>query len=347
MITKENILRFLNEYNIEYIEYGPNVGRENINISCPLCGNDPSFHMGINTKTGVFGCWRNMSHHGADLGWMLSKIIHKRPDLINQKLGLRISLEQDDLKNALKILSKDSIDDLIENLKPPKEKKLEMPENFIPLYKESRYVKPAISYLEKRGFSDVFNMAKYYNLHYAYYGDWNYRIIFPVYINGSLVTWVGRSIHPKSVLRYMDLEEKNSLVYCKGCLYDYDNLLKGGETLYITEGVIDALKINLCRKGIRSTCLFTKRITESQIELLFNLVNGKLFKNYVILFDDDATNDALNLSDILRPYLKPNVGMLYNYSDPGEIPQLSVYEELTYGKKAIDRAYEKDTQRKN
>ncbi len=327
MINKDRLINFLRENFIEYRDYGPNVSSNNVNIRCPLCKNDPSFHMGINYNTGVFGCWRDPLHKGKNVAYLLSKVTKLPVSKIVRDLGLVTTLAKDDMAKALEIVSGDNKQVYTE---PRQNKTLTFKKSFIPLFDSDinfRYIKPAIDYLQARGFSRVVDMAKYYSLHYDYYGEWKYRIIFPIYYKNKLVTWVGRSINNNLKPKYKDLSKEESVIHCKDCLFDYDNLTKGGEVLCITEGVIDAAKVNMPNKGIRATCLFTKKATEQQLDLLYSLKG--LFDKVLIVLDNDALSDAISLSEKLKPYIDACVVVMDDaYEDPGSIPQHLVYKEI-------------------
>jgi hypothetical protein len=47
---------FFSAQGIEYRDSGPNVKKGNLNISCPFCAHDEKFFMGVDPKTGWFGC---------------------------------------------------------------------------------------------------------------------------------------------------------------------------------------------------------------------------------------------------------------------------------------------------
>src|SRR6267142_3354287 len=60
------ITDLLNEYGVEYIDSGPNVGKEWIGCKCPL-HNDPSFHLGFNLDGNWWSCWSCGSISAYDL----------------------------------------------------------------------------------------------------------------------------------------------------------------------------------------------------------------------------------------------------------------------------------------
>lgn len=64
---------------VEYVERGPNVARDHINIHCPWCGpEDPSHHLGISLQGKGWGCWRNPTHRGRSPKRLLYKLLGDR-----------------------------------------------------------------------------------------------------------------------------------------------------------------------------------------------------------------------------------------------------------------------------
>ena len=150
-----------------------------------------------------------------------------------------------------------------------------------------------VEYLEGRGFDNIDSLVSIYDIHQCLVDDWKWRLIFPVYFKEKLVTWVGRSIGISPYLPYMDLSIEESVIHSKYCLYNYDNL-KGGEALFVTEGIFDALKIDYYSpKDVNATCLFTKTMRKEQEYLLYGLSN--YYDSIYILLDSDAKIEALKI----------------------------------------------------
>ena len=63
-MRKVNIQKLFDTHGVPYVSQGKNVKKGHINVACPFCGDDPSFHLGINTDTLAWSCWRNSSHRG-------------------------------------------------------------------------------------------------------------------------------------------------------------------------------------------------------------------------------------------------------------------------------------------
>jgi len=78
MAIKFDIKAFYDKRSVDYITKGVNVKKNEINISCPFCnseGNpDPSYHLGVDPKTGFWSCWRSRKHHGKRLHRLIMKV---------------------------------------------------------------------------------------------------------------------------------------------------------------------------------------------------------------------------------------------------------------------------------
>lgn len=320
---KEKILHFLERNNIEYLPEGPNVKKNNVNIACPFCKNDPSFHMGISLLNGEYACWRNGAHRGKSFTRVIQALIHCTKDEARRLLGLRV-LEEGEFDSLLNSLFKE------EEHKPVKMggvDKLAFDKEFRPI-KDTGMTKPYWDYLEYRGFDNVERLIAMYGLKCALVGYWKYRIIFPVYFEGQLVTWVGRSITSKVEPKYLDLSIERSVRFPKYNLWNYDELLNGGKVLYITEGIFDAIKLDFYfPQGYKATCLFTKTIMDEQQILLKEV--AKEFKEVRILLDADAQTQAMQIKAELSYIPNITLGQLpEGVKDPGELNKDRIYKYL-------------------
>jgi hypothetical protein len=324
---KETILNFLDDINTSYIDLGPNVKKGNINIQCPLCSDDPSFHMGVDLKTGVFGCWRDSSHSGnfTYLVKILTNCSWEEAKKISGSRKSRLSMEStlDRVKNIL-------ADDKTEEEKP-KLKELKLPSE-IRQIREGGITRYFWKYLNsQRGFNDkkkLEELIKTKKIYCCLTREWAYRLIFPIYYEGRLVTWTSRSILERGhTISYLDLSIEKSIRHIKKCLYDFDDLyIHGGETLFVTEGIFDCLKLQFfLPKKYSATCLFTKTIRDEQLYLLLKLT--KRFKNIKILLDTDAQIESLRITNSFHSWQNVTVKKLpRGVNDPGEMNKKQVLE---------------------
>lgn len=136
-------------------------------------------------------------------------------------------------------------------------------------------------YLLSRDFSPRFLREKYGVVGGGLTGDWKHRIIIPLYFNGKLVSWTGRSILGKEKLnelnipRYKNLAIEKSVINPKECLFNIDNCK--GKTMALTEGAFDVM-----RMGDNVACSFGIELTQTQVAII-----GARFEKVFIIFDSE------------------------------------------------------------
>lgn len=325
-VNGDKILDFLRSNGIEYVDRGPDVAKDNVNIKCPFCGDeDTGEHMGINLETGYYGCWRNTNHRGRDVAFLLKVITGISLISVRRQIGSLTVLSSDDITYMYDVLNNTERNQVEESRPIGGVEHLKLLKSFKPLWKYNYSCKPYYKYLENRGFNNISELTYVYRLHYCMYGDWNYRIIFPIYYKRKLVTWVGRSIHKDETMHYRDLSVPESVRHAKFCISEYDYVSTGGRNLYIVEGLMDSTKMNwYLRNSDKATCLFTNSMTTEQRDILWKI--GKKFDTVIVLLDNDATGNALTVQSQLRPVLK-NVfirSVQDRYGDPGALPGCNI-----------------------
>lgn len=322
---KDKILRFLDNYNIDYVSDGHNVKHGHVNISCPLCSDDPSEHMGIRLNNGVSSCWRNKTHQGLSFIKLITILLTCSYRGARQLFGDSMIMvdEGETLESILKGL--DPVDDKIN--KPPR-KKLKMVSGCMTI-KKCGLTRRFWNYLYRRGFEDVEWLVNTYRIGCCLDGDWINRILFPIYYNGELMTWVGRSIFDNARLPYMDLFEERSIKKPKVCIYNFDALMVGGKVLFLVEGIFDVLKLEYyLPSNYKAGCLFTKTMTSQQMYLLSIL--AKKFDTICVLLDVDAEEQGHSLVGELSCVGCPvTFGELpYGVGDPGGMNEKQVLSLL-------------------
>lgn len=282
-----NIKKFLDFHNIPVRERGENVKKTNFNINCPFCINegraDDNFHLGIDPNQNVYGCWRDSRHRGKSLERLVKAILNiswvEAVEIVQGPQGLEMGTFEELCKNPWKTI----------NVKSETNKFLKLPKEFIEIKKTGILAK-FFDYIQSRGFDNIEKLTREYKILCALIGEQANRVIFPIYFEGNLVSWTGRSIYDTASLRYQDLSVQKSLAHVKRCLYNYDNLDEG-EILFVTEGIFDALKLDwYLPEQYRATCIFTKTLTEDQIYLISKL--SKKFSEIRVTLDKDAENDS-------------------------------------------------------
>ncbi|HQJ56156.1 MAG TPA: hypothetical protein PLH46_00810 [Caldisericia bacterium] len=313
-IRDEKIITFLKENNIDFALRGKNISNRVVcGINCPFCEDDYGHHLGI-FREGFFTCWKNPEHRGS-----LFKLFSF---LTGYSFDYLKTYFEDDFDRFADIIETEN------NIK-----KLTLPEYFVKIEKRPSTML-FYNYLKSRGFDDVKGLVDRYNILCCFKNEeWNNRIIFPVYINGQIVTWVGRAVSNNAKLRYKNLSAEKSILKTTDCLYNYDTIIQGGDILIITEGVFDAIKLDYyTSENIKVTCIFTSRLSEKQIHTLLTLYKkyGRIF----IILDKDAYIKALGIKDELSFIKNIEVFILEDVKDPAElnIAKIKKLEEELNGK---------------
>ncbi len=324
-----DVEKFLTSYNIPFRTKGENVAKGNVGICCPFCiqsgRGDTNFHMGIRLSTHDYGCWRNQTHRGKKIEKLVRILLncsYAEAHKIVYGVELMEKEETETWTSRIeRIFKKEKLGPENEITKGPKE--LLFPTSFIEI-KTTGVTGRFHKYLANRGFDDVDRLIKKYSLFCCLNGEYADRIIFPIFLHGELVTWSSRSIDKYAWLRYKDLQVDQSVVHVKQLLYNYDELIKGGSVLFITEGLFDCVKLDYYfKQGGRATCFSTKTMTENQRYQIFDL--SKKFEKVIIYLDNDAKSDCLNISMSLRAL--PNVHYKFlpqGFKDPGDFTKQEV-----------------------
>lgn len=276
-----NFQKLFEDYKIDY-SLKTNQGW--VNTKCVYCGGS-SYKLGFNPTEDYCTCFACGSHN---LKETLSKILSV------PKKDIDDVIEQ--YKTRTIILNKlnDKKTTTVKNLVLPTDK-------FTPIERK---------YLKSRNFNPSYLHKKYNVVGGGIVGDWKYRIIIPVIINGKIVSWTGRSILEKSKLdelkipRYKNLEIKKSVINPKECLFNLDN--SKNKTVVLTEGPFDVMRL-----GDDFICSFGTSLTQSQIKEI-RLRYDKVF----IMFDNEveAQQKARNYGQMLSS-VGVDVEIVDAYSD--------------------------------
>jgi len=278
------IEEFLNEAGIPYSLHGKNISQNWLGIDCPCCS-DRSRHGGIPLTGTVFTCFK--------CGTKLAI-----PKLIALLENCSIGKARDIYAKYSDVLY---IPDYIEIQRAAK---VEWP----PPVVSSTPLPAHVKYITDRNY-DVQHLMRNYNIHFGgYTGDFKYRIIIPVYLNGKLVSYVGRDITNTSTLRYKNLREQDSVLPVKETVYNIDNVT---DEAIICEGITDCWRF-----GFNAVALFGLVYTQKQVRLL-----GSKLKKAYICFDNEpqAEQAAEVLAEELSFQGVSTEILLIDTKDPGEM----------------------------
>ena len=244
------------------IDYSLKTNRGWVNTKCIYCGGS-SYKLGFNPTEDYCTCFACGSHN---LKETLSKILSV------PKKDIDDVIEQ--YKTRTIILNK------LNDKKTTAVKNLVLPtDTFTPIERK---------YLKSRNFNPSYLHKKYNVVGGGIVGDWKYRIIIPVIINGKIVSWTGRSILEKSKLdelkipRYKNLEIKKSVINPKECLFNLDNSLR--KEVIITEGCFDVMRFGGLNfnKNDNIICSFGTTMTEGQLKVIVDR-----YEKVFMMFDNE------------------------------------------------------------
>ena len=250
-----DFIRLLKDNNIDY-----RIDTDNyININCPFHDNGiRGYKGGINLAGGFYHCW---ACNGSSIEKVISELLH-------------ISFYE-----AKKVLEEYSTDTIIRsklNRKVSKGNNIQLPGNEI--VKDSK----AWNYLLKRRFDPQYLIDTYKIKDGGLTGDWNFRIIIPIFVNGKIVSYQGRSIFSKEkckeldILRYKTLNIYDSVINAKYTFYGLDDCKS--DWIVLVEGPFDRWRLG--PNNILST--LGTSTSEQQIILL-----AERYKKVIFLFDNE------------------------------------------------------------
>jgi len=259
MINQQKLHEFLEGKNIPYKTSGKNVTEGWTNIQCPFCS-DSSNHLGISPQ-GYYNCW--VCGEKGTLGYLIARMFN-------------LSFHEGD-QIAAKIRG--------EYIAPQLARKPFR----LPRTVQENPEKLHLDYLERRNFNPYHIITKYDLKFVHYLGNWKFRIIIPVYQNGELVNYLGRTVVNNVEPKYKNCPNTYCWQRINDCLYNIDSVK---ESCIIVEGTHDVWRI-----GDGAVGLFGAEYTDRQLDLLFNREG---LKNVYVMLDHGMEEKALELAEVLQ-----------------------------------------------
>ena len=287
-----DVISWLEDQGIDYITGGKNVSAGWVEANCPFCGDDPSYHLGINLDSKMINCWRCGT---------------KGPvtRYIKEVLGCSNTM-------ANTIIAKYSFKDFellhSKNKEKPPNETIRWPS---PLY--DYLLDPHREYLRRRDFIPSLLEEKYRLKSTAMTGDsWKWRIIIPVFFNGKCVTYTSRRITENSSdPRWKNCPSDQSLIPIKDTLYNIDSHCSGTPILLV-EGPSDVWRI-----GDGAVGCFTSFMSDPQLQILLQHQPSRIY----IAFDGEkeAIKNAHRVAGKISPFTPCSVIELPEGKDPATL----------------------------
>lgn len=290
-------LSLLSEQHIPWIDRGPNTSKGSVNIACPFCGNDPSFHMAISLEGRGYYCYRNASHGGRNYQRLLFALGFPRSAGIELLNHYRTAYALPDPSTP----------------KTRQETKLQREwQRFLPASESP----DCLEYLVSRGFPDPARVTVVYDLRYARSGTYARRLLFPLHTQHGLVSFTGRALDNYRQPRYLTAEGGAAdLVYVPRRIQKHAVLV---------EGPFDALKgaVAMERTDFSFIATIGKVITSPKLMALQDFL--KNCTSLYLTLDKDVGIKTLfdleqDLAIVLPRLYKARLSLPETVKDPAEL----------------------------
>lgn len=328
--------RFCDSRGVAYVTTGKNVSGNRIAIKCPLCGDgDPSQHMvlSLDRRHPNWSCWRNTDHRGASPVYLVARLAHVTTAQARAIVGDASDVLDDEW--AITVAKLRGVYQSPERERP---KKIAIPKGVREL-REEYGSKPFLDYLVRRGFDDPLELCREVELYYARFGEYSFRLIFPIRVKGKLVALIGRDITGKQQLRYKATPDGEAAADLGTIVYNQDAAMLGGRILWGLEGPIDALKMTWYGSTRDVAVCFFGMAKRGHIRTL-----SQLIPNYdltLLALDQDAMSKSMRLRQSLVGHVE-SCFLPSEVKDVGAMSCEQVKGLVRYGK---TRLRTKDTTR--
>lgn len=263
-----------------------------VNVSCPYCQGGSGYHLGINIVDAYSSCYR-CGHH-----WIVKTI----------SLLARTTIQQ-----AFVLIKQYSSGSILQEYNKiiQRKDKLEFPAGV------GRMQKMHFDYLKGRNFNASIT-REWELMGSGIHGEQAFRIVAPIRLDGSLISYQGRDITDKSPMKYKNCPDEEQVFPHKAMIYGIDKCGKNKKIL-IVEGVFDVWKIG---PGCGSTLGI--EWTQAQARMIANR-----FNEFVLLYDteEQAQEKALLLYNYLTVRgLSGEIATINIGKDPGGLTQKQAKE---------------------
>ncbi len=258
-----DIQRLLHDYNIPFVTEGHKHATPGwINIHCPFCAGEQTYHLGIHENGNGAHCWRCGGH-------AVPRVLGRILNLPEAKI--RAILQKYKINLRRKIITEPKVS--IFPLRLPKP--------------NSHLTKPYKRYLSNRGFDPEYLEREWGLLQTGPVSfldgiSYNHRVIIPIHWDGEMVSFQARDITDKNERKYMACPQRREKVHHKNILYGKQDCLARSNGIIIVEGVTDVWRL-----GPAATATFGIKFKMEQVLRL-----SKLHNRFFIIFDEEPQAQA-------------------------------------------------------
>lgn len=273
--------RLFRDYNIEH---NPSLIRGYVQVRCPLCG-DEGHHGAFHAVDGFYTCWK--------CGTIPSERIWKAFFRTTNYFPILKKYKREEVPGYTQ------------------EEKIAGNKNgFLSLPGSNLLNEPARKYLLGRNFDPDYLQHKYKIRSTFFEGDYDYRIIIPIFHGGVPVSFIGRDYTGKSRTRYKACELKDEVIHHKEILFGEDTF--PGDKAVIVEGAFDKMRL-----GDYALATFGTGFTLKQVHRLSKI------KKIFTLYDSEpeAQKHAVSLGKQLSELGCEVYNVVLSEGDPAELSE--------------------------
>jgi len=209
-----DIISIYQQHGIPFWTDGKNVSPGWVNVQCPFC-EDHSNHCGVDPIKGRCNCWKCGPHYIDELLCELLQI---------------------NIREAQLLIKENTTDGIITSYRRKRTAK-----NTVIQLPGKELQQLHINYLHKRNFDPQQIIRDWKITGTGPEGEYDYRIIIPVYYHNKIVTYQGRDVTNKSDLRYKACYPDKEIISIKDICYGMDYIQN--RKAVAVEGVFDVWRL--------------------------------------------------------------------------------------------------------
>jgi hypothetical protein len=303
--------------NIPHKTSGKNVSAGNVNICCPFCVDDPSYHMSVSLQGKGYICYRNPIQHRG-----------RNPATLLYALGQH----KNDIEVLLRLYGGETIIEPVavtENI-AEKNRTLQQINKTWDLFEPAVYKRRAVEYLKWRGFDDPEQVIRRFDLRYAPDGHWANRLLIPYYWHGNVIAWTGRDIVGRSPIKYLTSKQ-----HAGGLLFVPGKTIPHHNRSILLEGPLDAIKVACAcdGTGFYPAAISGKSITHEKLNMLLDITSNTV-ETLLSMDNDVPFSQLLAIKRQLKPWINIRLYAIPDfYKDCGEmyIPNITTWLKTATG----------------
>lgn len=281
-----------------------------VHFNCPVCG-ESRHRMFVNLFSGKTYCHNcGYSSHIVGLISWVEGISWTRANAVFKDIKGSMSLPEDFGQNTLnRMFESDFRSDLQKRAIP-------LPDEYVEINpaKTNVVTRKAIKYLKSRKITEKQIVA--HKMGVCYSGEYQGRVIIPIWENSELRFWIARAITSDAYLKEKSPSNEDYQISKSEVIFNIDRAAKKYHSCVISEGIFDCLSF-----GDIGVSLLGKVLYEAQLNILLDY-RELLSEGIYIALDWDARDKATEMAERLSEFFDVKmINIPEEYDDPNKYRQ--------------------------